>query len=490
MFLKSIKVSFLPLIPTAFALIIFIPNISKPFSGIHDFNGVQYGTMAKNYLKYGFVKLKFGQASGHINNIETYKSFYTSYLPFLPMMIALSYSIFGIAEWSTRIVPVVFSVLGVLYMFLIVKRLWGRRAAFFASFFYIGNPMFIYFGMMPVVDTLTLSLMIVTFYYYLDWITSLKKRSFLFLCLSVFVGGLISWIIIYIFPLLLLHSFLIGKFNKRIFVIAMIILFTVSLQMLHTYILVGDILKSAMFETFKKRIGEQNLNFGGEAFSFSVYFRKELTILQAFITRTLIGLSMIGMVLTIFVKKNIQKTTLFSFLLLGIWHPLFFSRAVFIHEYHNIYFLPFLATAGAIVLVKLEESLLKVRANKSIASSLILVVFLMFITERITFTKSLLSSSMNIEGKKMAQVLNSVQNRDFEAVILSPRFTSFFGLFADYYTDYKYDTMEESDFQREKTGFKYAIFIDEDIKDQTFYNFMISKKRFFRIDDKTVVYLQ
>lgn len=106
--------------------------------GFHDFNNVQYGTMAKNYNQYGIWQLKFGQVMGKIHgNVSDNKSFYTSYLPLLPLMIAGSFSIFGVHEWSERLIPLIFSIVGIVGLFLLCKKLWGPKAAFLASFFYI-----------------------------------------------------------------------------------------------------------------------------------------------------------------------------------------------------------------------------------------------------------------------------------------------------------------------------------------------------------------
>ena len=73
------------------------------------------------------------------------------------------------------------------------------------------------------------------------------------------------------------------------------------------------------------------------------------------------------------------------------------------------------------------------------------VVVSIFITERIEFTKALLKSDMNKPGKEMAEILNSLQPKDNEAAIVSPRFASFYQMFTDFYSYHPYAILNEKE---------------------------------------------
>ncbi len=492
MFRKSLNFGekYIFCIPIILAFFILFININKPFVGFHDFNNVQYGTMAQNYIKEGVWNLKFGQIMGKIHgDFHKNKPFYTSYLPLLPLMVAGSFSFFGMHEWSVRIIPVLFSTFGVLFFFLLVKKLWGGKAAFVASFFYILNPMFIYFGNMADVDVLILPMMILYLTFYLNWIESGKNKYLFFLCSSLFFGGLIGWIIVYLGPLFILHSILIGKFKLKVFIPGLVLLFIVLLQFIHAYILSeGDIFKSAMLGSLKNRLTESNLSFGGQKFTPLSYLKKEISMLQAYFTRTLIMLSLSYVVINFRNKLGLGGITLFCLLILGIAHPLIFSRAIFIHDYQNIYLLPFLSAAGALMVIKIIAFLKKIKITEWVILLLVVALFFIFVTERINFAKALLATNMNKQGFEMAGLLNSLQNYDNEVSIASRRFVSFYGLFTDYYSNYRYGILEEDTLKKEGlAGLKYAIFIDEDIQDQAYYKMLTLQYKFFKTGEWTVI---
>lgn len=480
---------FLVAIPIFLALLVLAININKPFIGQHDFNGVQEGTIARNYLEHGFLNLKFGQITGHISDVQNAKGFYTSYLPTLSVLVALSFSIFGIVEWAARIVPAIFSLIGVAFLFFLVERLWNKKAAFFACVFYTLNPMFIYYGNMPVFDIPILAMMIVSIYFYILWIESQKKKDLILLCLSLFLGGLLGWIIDYLGPLFILHAFLIRKLNFKILIPSFVLSFALFLQFLHAHILTGSLLGGNMFISLKTRLAGAHLSFGGEDFTLYTYIRKEISWFQSYFTRTLLFLSFIYSVYILRLKLNIQKATLLILLILGLAHPIIFSKAVFIHDYQNIYILPFLSISGALGLDLVYGFLLKFKIDKRICFVAIVGVLITFSLERIEFTKALLRSDMDRPGRDMAKIINNLQTKPFEVAIISPRFASFYGLFTDFYSKYQFSIINE-DYLKQKDSlvkFKYIIMIDEDIRDFKLYENLKKEFPFKKEKDLTII---
>ena len=47
------------------AFFLLLPKIDKPFFGHHDWNGVFYSNIARNYLRYGYLKTKFGEVTNY-----------------------------------------------------------------------------------------------------------------------------------------------------------------------------------------------------------------------------------------------------------------------------------------------------------------------------------------------------------------------------------------------------------------------------------------
>lgn len=488
---------FIPILFILFvAFFLLSINLNKPFVGIHDFNGAQIGNAARNYLKFGVWDLRFGQIITQFNGDPTRTtSFYTSYLPLLPLLVALSFNIFGVSEVAERMVPIIFSLIGVLSFYLIVGRVWNKRAAFFACIFYIFTPMFIYYGKMPVFDIPILGMSLLSFYLYLKWLNKPVNKHLILLCISLFFGGLFGWIIVYLGPLFVLHSFLNHKLRWKIVLPLTTLISVPVLQLFHNYILVGGLFSGPMFDSLKNRLTEKNLNFGGSSFSFKTYFFHEVSIFQSFFTRILLVISGVTVLTTmsIFLKQrkvDLKNSTLLTFLLLGLAHPLIFSKVVFIHEYENIYILPFLALAGGVFISNLIEQSFKFRKYGRLVCIPVTVILLVFIIEKYQFSKALLDSKMNTPGFEMAQVINSLQSRGGEVMIISPRFNAFYGIFANFYSKYHFGFTSEQDLKEGDVmdRYKYIIFLEEDVVDRNFIDKLITGYKTDKKEDYTIIY--
>src|SRR3989344_4154692 len=433
---------------------------------------------ARNYLKYGLWTLKFGAVSSHVQGpVEELRSFTTSYLPFLSILISVSFSIFGIVEWAERLVPALFTSIGALAFFLICKKLWNQKVALMASIFYILNPMFIYFGKLPAPDIPVLSMMIISFYLYIKWLEKGRNLLFYLLNASLFIGGLFGWTIIYFGPLIILHSLIVKKFNFKLFVPLLITLFIIFLQLFHTFILTGSFLTSGQLSLIKFRLIEKNFSFGGIEFTLINYIKQELSWFQAYFTRIMLTLSSIYIIFNLNKRFNLQKASLLFFLGLGVAHPIVFSRYVFVHDFLNIYILPFLAISAALGLLIIANIAKKIAINRLLIFALLLIILTTFIFERIKFTKALLDTKMNKPGKEVAIILNELQRKDNETVIVSTRFKEFYEVFINFYSDYSYAVTSEESLMDElqNNKYKYVITIDEDIADNDLYNSLIKK---------------
>lgn len=491
MFSKSLVLKYGVFIPVLLALLILSIGINKPFVGHHDFTNAFDGVIARNYLEVGVLELKFGQSSTLLTTNYTGRiSYFTHYLPGLPFLIYLSFLLFGVYEWSERLVPITFSLIGVVSLFLICKGVWDIKVAFLASFFYIFNPMFIYFGKMAVPEPLVLGMSLLSIYYFLNWFESNYEKDFRKLILSLFIGGLVGWPICYLGILFVVYGLLLRRFNKRLFIPGLVLFFTILLQLLHAFILTGSFLGGGiMIAIFTRSLGG-NLSFGGTDFSLISYLKQEISILQAYYTRILLIFSVLGSI--IIIRKAIGKefALLILLFLFGFGHLVLFSRYVFIHDFLNIYLLPFLSITGSIGVLTLINKLESFKFNSILSTIILFLVIALFGLERLSFTKALLLTDMNRPGLEMAKVLNKYQKEGREAVIISPRFESFFGVFANFYSKFPYDVSSEEILKDDDNlrKYKYLVFIDEDISDKLFFEKFKIGKNHEKINDVTIIF--
>lgn len=134
-------------------------DLGEPWIGLKDFTGALHGQIAKNYVRFGYLDTLFGP----VTNFEPHPEEFTYYLhhPVLfNILLSLPMHILGTGERVARLVPIVSSTAGILLLFFLVRRLWGREKALASSAFMAVAPMCAYFGRMPNEETLALPVII------------------------------------------------------------------------------------------------------------------------------------------------------------------------------------------------------------------------------------------------------------------------------------------------------------------------------------------
>src|SRR4030042_4900810 len=91
-------------------------KLNWPFWGHHEFNGVYYGTIAKNYLRYGIINTRGAQVNNLYPTEKTNWSFHQNHPATYPLLIATVFRLFGTTEASMRMVSILASVVGLVYL--------------------------------------------------------------------------------------------------------------------------------------------------------------------------------------------------------------------------------------------------------------------------------------------------------------------------------------------------------------------------------------
>ena len=136
--------------------------------------------------------------------------FYGNHPPLLGWLIAISFAVFGEHEWATRLVPLLFSLGGLVVMYALVTQHFDRGVGLLATLLMAVVPMAAYYlGAFPVVEGAhVLFFMLLSFFCYFRWIDSGKRGHFVGLALAVCFGILSDWPGLYI-PLVIVayHGF-------------------------------------------------------------------------------------------------------------------------------------------------------------------------------------------------------------------------------------------------------------------------------------------
>src|SRR5207247_4365562 len=96
--------------------------------------------------------------------------------PILPFIAALCYKVAGVHEWVGRIQAVVLFAVSLPFFFLLVREIFGRTAAVWATFFYSFAPVNVFAGRSFMPDVPSLSLAIVGLHFFCAGSSMVSRR--------------------------------------------------------------------------------------------------------------------------------------------------------------------------------------------------------------------------------------------------------------------------------------------------------------------------
>ncbi len=430
------------LIITLGAFLVLTYGINLPYGGQHDWNSVMYANIARNHLRYGLAKTKLGMVTnyGYFPN-ETF-GYFTHYPPLMPIIVAVSFALFGITEWVGRLIPILSAVIMVYFTFKLVDALWDIKTAILSSIFLIFSPILLYYSKIPVHETVVLGFTAMTIWFYSQWLKTKDHKNFWLTLVGLVLCQLTSWAGFYLSAYLPLHAII---FQPKKFVsqnkLALSTLFLIAPTLflahnLHMYLLVGSKAQQSLWEGMLFR-----LNIGKIAqmypFTWIEFIRRQALWISVYFTRVMSLLSFIWCLW--FVSRRVKKipvslpeSIIILLLIFGFTHNLVFRNLAYIHDYMLIYALPFFAISSAVTLNKIYT---KFPPRSSIAIFLLIFVLLIFSTERLPYLQALFHSGDNNPGVSLGKAINRLSKPQESTLVLSTELMSFYDVFVRFYAD-------------------------------------------------------
>jgi len=422
---KSFRITklFPYLIIVAVSGFILTRNINKPFIGHHDWNGVFYSDIARNYLKSGLIKTKLGQMTGP-------NSFYTHYPPLLTLIMALGFKIFNIKDIVARTIPLIFHILTLLNLYYLSRKLKFSKLASFSSLIIVFTPMIRYFSKMPSQEALMLFFSTLSVSFYLDLIKNPSSKNQFKYYFAVILNGLSGWAGYFIYPLISIHCFYKHrKIFKKTLISIYILIIIFCLHLLHTYILTGSIAGGGLINAFLYRLNLFPLLNKAtpqmvKDFTWKAYLFQQRQWLTIYFTASLL----FTVFISLFLKPDL---IILIFLFWGLSYPVIFSNVVFIHEYFNIFFTPFLGLSTGFLINKLSKK------NFYLALTIALVIFTAVAFERNKFVQALNQTQAHQLGYDLGNLINQIVPEKESAAVFSINYANHHNIFINFYADRK-----------------------------------------------------
>lgn len=147
-----------------------VVGITQPFVDHWSWRQADVAMIAENLYRHGFNVLYpriswAGTAPGYVG----------TEFPLVPLIAALLYPVLGVQDWIGRAVSIVFFSVSLPFLFLLVERAYGRRAARLALATYCTIPVSIVSSRSFMPDTASLAFAVVAVWLFVRWI-DLERR--------------------------------------------------------------------------------------------------------------------------------------------------------------------------------------------------------------------------------------------------------------------------------------------------------------------------
>ncbi|HKY31227.1 MAG TPA: glycosyltransferase family 39 protein [Candidatus Polarisedimenticolia bacterium] len=186
-------------------------RIADPFVTPADANTAQFAQAARNHVRHGLAGTRGAQLLSMGAAPPAAAAVLTHHPPLVPMAAAAAFALFGVEEWTARLVPAACSAGSVVALFLLWRRVRGDGPALLAAAALATIPAFGHFGKMLGHEPPTLLLGLLAMLLYLRW----RDRSAAGLparlrgCAAVYAAGCLSgWAAFQAAPAVLLHAIL------------------------------------------------------------------------------------------------------------------------------------------------------------------------------------------------------------------------------------------------------------------------------------------
>ncbi|MBI4524573.1 MAG: glycosyltransferase family 39 protein [Deltaproteobacteria bacterium] len=157
---------------TVLGISIRLIKITQPFVDQWSWRQSDVATIAENFYNHGFnvfyPQINWaGNAPGYVG----------TEFPLIPLIASLGYGLFGVHEWVGRLVSVGFFAASVPFFYLLAKKIYGERSAFFAVAVYNIVPLSVFAGRAFMPDMPALALSIIALYFFLQWLENERSAK-------------------------------------------------------------------------------------------------------------------------------------------------------------------------------------------------------------------------------------------------------------------------------------------------------------------------
>jgi hypothetical protein len=315
-------------------------DVAAPWTDNIDANGACWSQSAHNTLRAG-LRATAGVPSAFYFGTPPIPpdGYYTHHPPLLSLMLTGMFALFGEKEWVARLLPIAFSLAGLVLLWRLVQRCAGARAAAFCAVLFAAMPMELHYGRMVNFEAIDLAWMLAALECLRRWERTGAARWRWLMLAAVVLALWTAWLG-YLFVLALaVHCFVTpGRRHRRL---ALLLLGLIAASLCLFLLQVSQVQPGAwadMIQTVKVRMARQ-----GDPVPWGAWSVRMRDLLLAHIQPVTWLLGLAGGVLVVRRRKTEAPLRWLGWVALGFFalstfYVTVFRNASSIHDYASFYF--------------------------------------------------------------------------------------------------------------------------------------------------------
>lgn len=313
--------------------ILAIWGITYPFAGIYNANNNYLMLAARNFLRFGFLHLRFFPSYFAGQNLPIHIPFYLHHPILVFSLSAVPFIMFGFHNWVVHVTNGLFLIGDILLIYKIGETVWNKKVGLWAAGIAMIFPMTTFFWKYIFFEQGSLFFNLCIVYVTLTYLKT--PRNFLLALLFLFsiLSGLTDWGVLYLFiPFMV--------FGKKI-------MRPMGAYLAGAIISIGFFIVSVYFLRggFNELIGAIAVHgYTDLLFNMPLW---PLRLLIITITRCIVYFSPLTLIWVVYGIKKLNKVLLFFFIF-GCMNLLVLPTVTWENSYFLFYFIPFMSYAGAL----------------------------------------------------------------------------------------------------------------------------------------------
>lgn len=327
-------------IALCFFLLFLLKGATLPFVGNNAWNFNTYSLIAHNYVAYGFSETLLAPIIS-VSEIHPQKPIYYLHHPqLLSVTQALFFTMFGESFLTARLPVVIATFFSVVFMYLIGRELGTKRYALFSLMIAVLLPGIVVFGRMIGQESFVMLFVLICLWSVLLYKKTGEKKFFIISCISVVLGTLSDWPMVYftlaLYPLM--------RSWKMYFSLVALSALTASLFFLYSIWLSNgpEDLVQAFLVRSPGNVLTQPLWI--VLWPITIFLR-----IGIYFNPLVIFLSVVGLLLVFRRKHTKISEALVCLLLFGGIHILLYPEGSFGHAYWIYYLFPFIVFSASYI---------------------------------------------------------------------------------------------------------------------------------------------